>query len=134
MLASLGESRRAAVVAAAGRLIHDLAPVFLMCDPRDLGLSERVRDPHFGAPTLFLFDRYPGGTGLAEGLATKLPEVIAAASDRLGACPCADGCPSCIGVDYVFGSAGPQPLRGRELRPLVLDFLSSLIGHHTAPR
>ena len=127
-LAALGESRKAAVVAAAGRLIHDIAPVYLMCDPRDLGLSERVRDPHYDNPAIFLFDRYPGGTGLAEGLVERLPELFGAAAGRLGSCGCAEGCPSCIGVDYLESGQGRPLVRGRELKPLVRDFLIILAG------
>ncbi|MEI6388557.1 MAG: DUF1998 domain-containing protein, partial [Spirochaetota bacterium] len=110
---------------------RDIAPVFLMCDPRDLGLSERVRDPHFDAPAIFIYDRYPGGTGLAEGLVDKLDVVIAAARERLGSCGCSDGCPSCIGVDHVPGS-GPQPLvRGRDLKLRIRHFLAVLGGLDT---
>ncbi|HUX41169.1 MAG TPA: DEAD/DEAH box helicase [Rectinemataceae bacterium] len=127
-LASLGESKKGAIVAAVGRLLHDIAPIFLMCDPRDLGLSERVRDPHFGEPAIFLFDRYPGGTGLAEGLSSRLPELFSAAADRQGSCGCKDGCPSCIGVDFVPQGSGSPLVVGRELKPLVRDFLRTLGG------
>jgi DEAD/DEAH box helicase domain-containing protein len=91
---------RAAVLSGSGRLLHDLAPAFLMCDPRDLGRVERVRDPHFGVPAIYLYDKYPGGTGLSEGLARLLGKTVAAARERLSACPCGGGCPSCIGVDF----------------------------------
>ena len=37
------------VIQRLGVLLRTVAPVFLLCDPRDLGVSERVRDPHFGA-------------------------------------------------------------------------------------
>jgi len=127
-LSSLGEAKRAAVLAAAGRLIHDLAPVYLMCDPRDLGLSERLRDPHYLVPSLYFYDRYPGGTGLAEGLAPRLREAVAAARERLSGCACLDGCPSCIGVDYVAGGGAQGLVRGRELRPLVLTLLDLILG------
>ncbi len=131
VLAAIPETAKAAVIGAAGKLIRDIAPVFLMCDPRDLGLSERVRDPHFNAPAIFIYDRYPGGTGLAEGLVDKLDVVIRAARDRLGACSCADGCPSCIGVDHVPGS-GPAPLvRGRDLKQRIRHFLAVLGGLDT---
>jgi DEAD/DEAH box helicase domain-containing protein len=115
VLEGLDEMRRAAALAGSGRLVHDIAPAFLMCDPRDLGLAERVRDPHFGVPAFYIFDRYPGGTGLAEGLGASLPAVIAAAADRLASCPCTDGCPSCIGVDF-------DP----EVKRLVAAFLADL--------
>lgn len=114
-LAGLDDMEKAAVLSGAGRLIHDIAPAFLMCDPRDLGLAERVKDPHFGQPALYIFDHYPGGTGLSEGLAGLLPKVLSAAAERLGACPCGEGCPSCIGVDFGEGAAQA----GRAFRPLV---------------
>jgi DEAD/DEAH box helicase domain-containing protein len=98
-------------------LLHQLAPVFLMCDVRDLGswLGEetpvgeerRVRTvreirqallelPHF-SPTIYLYDSHPGGIGLAEKLYTLYPELIQHARARLGECQCQLGCPSCVG-------------------------------------
>ena len=105
VLSGLDEARKAAVIAGTGRLLHDIAPLFLMCDGRDLGRVERVRDPHFKVPTIFLYDKYPGGTGLAEGIAPRLADVARAALERASSCPCVDGCPSCIGVDF---TAVPQ--------------------------
>jgi DEAD/DEAH box helicase domain-containing protein len=71
--------------------------VYLLCDPRDLGIAERVRDPHFGVPALYIYDKYPGGTGLAEGFSRRTGEVLAAVSEALDRCPCKSGCPSCVG-------------------------------------
>ena len=87
------EALKAAVLSGVGRLLHDIAPAFLMCDPRDLGRTERVRDPHFGCPALYFFDQYPGGTGLAEGLSRLLTSSVSAARERLGSCACIGGCP-----------------------------------------
>ncbi|HLC43489.1 MAG TPA: DEAD/DEAH box helicase [Methylomirabilota bacterium] len=98
-------------------LLHQLAPVFLMCDVRDLGswLGEetpvgeerRVRTvreirqallelPHF-SPTIYLYDSHPGGIGLAEKLYTLYPDLIRHALTRLRECSCQLGCPSCVG-------------------------------------
>jgi len=85
------------VLSGAGTLIKTIAPVYLLCDPRDLGLAERVRDPHYGAPALYVYDRYPGGTGLAERLADRVEDLFAAALRAVEGCPCRDGCPSCVG-------------------------------------
>jgi DEAD/DEAH box helicase domain-containing protein len=82
----------------AGTLIKKIAPVYLLCDSRDIGISERVRDPHFAAPALYIWDKYPGGTGLAEALAGKLPLLFKTALASLEACPCKDGCPACVGA------------------------------------
>ena len=126
------EAFKAAVLSGAGRLLHDIAPAFLMCDPRDLGRVERLRDPHFGCAAIFFFDRYPGGTGLAEGLAGLLASSVSAARERLNACPCGGGCPSCIGVDFAdSGAAGLGPssaLDGSEVKARVRDLLGALSG------
>ncbi|MDR0302997.1 MAG: DEAD/DEAH box helicase [Treponema sp.] len=81
----------------AGNLIRNIAPVFLLCDPRDLGIAERVRDPHFGVPALYIYDKYPGGTGLTESLATRTEPLLAAIREAVNRCPCKNGCPSCVG-------------------------------------
>lgn len=134
MLSELDAASQALVLAGAGRLIHDIAPIFLMCDGHDLGISERVRDPHFGLPVLYLFDHYPGGTGLSESLSMRLSEVISAAAERLGACPCSDGCPSCVGVDLetAQGPGGPGSRGGAPLphgaKALVRSFLLALLA------
>ncbi|MDR2072646.1 MAG: DEAD/DEAH box helicase [Spirochaetaceae bacterium] len=96
-LATLDEAGAGSVLSGAGTLIKSIAPVYLLCDPRDLGIAERVRDPHFGLPALYIYDKYPGGTGLAEALGLKIPEVFAAAATAVTRCPCSSGCPSCVG-------------------------------------
>jgi DEAD/DEAH box helicase domain-containing protein len=85
------------ILAGIGTLIRLIAPVFLLCDPRDLGLAERVRDPHFGIPSLYVYDKYPGGTGLSEALSRRVVELFGAVRRVVERCPCASGCPSCVG-------------------------------------
>ncbi|MDR0464724.1 MAG: DEAD/DEAH box helicase [Treponema sp.] len=80
-----------------GTLIRYIAPLFLLCDSRDLGIAERVRDPHFRVPALYIYDKYPGGTGLAESLAQRIELLLRAINDALILCPCRNGCPSCVG-------------------------------------
>ncbi|GHT79505.1 putative ATP-dependent helicase YprA [Spirochaetia bacterium] len=97
VLAALDEEDAGSVLAGAGTLIKLIAPIFLLCDPRDLGVAERVRDPHFGIPALYVYDKYPGGTGLSEALARRTGELFGAAYRAVAACPCKTGCPSCVG-------------------------------------
>ena len=94
----LAEAEQGIVIQRLGVLLRTVAPVFLLCDPRDLGVSERVRDPHFQVPCLFLYDQYPGGIGLSEGFLRNLPQIVAGAAEVVARCPCANGCPSCIGA------------------------------------
>jgi len=96
-LADMDEATAGMVLGGAGQLIKLIAPVYLLCDPRDLGVAERVRDPHFGVSALYIYDKYPGGTGLAENLAIKAGELFKHAYLAVERCPCKDGCPSCVG-------------------------------------
>ncbi|MDR1353721.1 MAG: DEAD/DEAH box helicase [Treponema sp.] len=97
MLGSLAAEDPGSVLGGAGTLLKLIAPIFLLCDPRDLGIAERVRDPHFGVPVLFIYDRYPGGTGLSESLAGRISEIFRTAYRAVAGCPCKEGCPSCVG-------------------------------------
>ncbi|MEW6723654.1 MAG: DEAD/DEAH box helicase [Bacillota bacterium] len=82
----------------AGHLLTHAASLFLMCDRRDLHSTVEVRSPHTGQPTLFIYDHYPGGIGLAEKLYQQHGAVVDAALRILDHCPCTNGCPACVGV------------------------------------
>ncbi len=99
-LSGLDEESTGDLLAGLGTLIKSIAPVYLLCDPRDIGIAERVRDTHFEIPALYIYDHYPGGTGLAEGLADKVPDLLNAAAKAVFSCPCKNGCPSCIGPEH----------------------------------
>ena len=97
VLAAMDEAAAGLALSGAGSLIKLIAPVYLLCDPRDLGVAERVRDPHFGTGALYIYDKYPGGTGLAESLSQKIKELVHHVFFAVERCPCKDGCPSCVG-------------------------------------
>lgn len=97
VLAGLDEERIGSVLAGIGTLIKQIAPIFLLCDGRDIGIAERVRDPHFGIPALFIYDKYPGGTGLSEALARQGERLFSSIYQAVKRCPCKSGCPSCVG-------------------------------------
>ena len=78
-------------------LLRNLAPVFLMCDPGDLGSTVEARDAESHQPAIIVYDGVPGGAGLAPRLVELWPRLAAAAQERVTACPCPGGCPSCVG-------------------------------------
>jgi DEAD/DEAH box helicase domain-containing protein len=96
-IADLDQAQVGPAIARLGTLVRNVAPVFLLCDPRDIGVAERVRDPHFGCPALYVYDQYPGGSGLSEAFVGKVELVMQAAVDLLSGCSCSEGCPSCVG-------------------------------------
>ncbi|MFN2520658.1 MAG: DEAD/DEAH box helicase [Candidatus Limnocylindria bacterium] len=101
-------------LAGLGNLLHGLAPLFLMCDPHDLGLAVEVRSPHTERPTVYLFDMTPGGVGFSERLFRATDALLERAREHIASCGCDDGCPSCVGPAYALG---------REVKPAVAELL-----------
>jgi len=96
-LEEVPDEMKAPVVSRTATLIRVVAPVFLLSRPGDLGVAGRILDPHHGVSGIYVYDNYPGGIGLAESLADRLPDLLHAASELIRACPCEEGCPSCVG-------------------------------------
>ncbi len=79
-------------------VLGHVAPLFVLCDPMDLRVIAQRKAVHSGAPTIFLYDRYPGGVGLSEQVYQDADRLLAACKDVIEACRCEKGCPSCTGV------------------------------------
>jgi len=113
----IGRAELEAGLAGLGRLAANVAPIYLMCDPRDLGVSPQVRSPFTGLPTIYLYDAYPGGVGLSHRVYSLVPELLRAVRRVAADCPCSDGCPSCVGPPDGAGPGAKAPAR------LILDRL-----------
>lgn len=86
-------------------VLGNVAPLYLMCDPRDLGVVAQTRSPHTEAPTLFLYEKVPGGIGFSEKLYQIHEDLLRASLDLVGGCPCLSGCPACVGPPTQVGEA-----------------------------
>ncbi len=95
--AMIGELMQAPVLSRVSTLIRNTAPLFLLCRSTDIGVSGRVRDPHFECPGIFIYDTYPGGIGLADNFTDKMEDIFQASLDLVSDCACKEGCPSCVG-------------------------------------
>jgi len=93
-------------LAALSHALHNIAPLYLMCDPNDLGRVYEIRSPHTGRPTIYLYERAPGGVGLAERLFRLHDDLMKAAAELVSNCGCEWGCPSCVGPVLEVGSTG----------------------------
>jgi len=111
-------------LAALSHALLNIAPLFLMCDPNDLGRVYEIRSPHTGAPTIYLYERAPGGTGLAERMFRIHAELMTAAEELVRTCGCDWGCPSCVGPILEVGNTGKSDC---------LTLLRSAITHETEP-
>ena len=87
-------------------VLRQVACLYLMCDARDLGAYAQTRAPHSGAPTVFVYERYPGGVGMAPRLFELAGPVLAASSALIRECACQSGCPSCVGPALEVGEDG----------------------------
>ena len=91
-----------------GRVARTTAALLLMSDPRDLGVLAQVQAPFTGRPTVYLYDSVPGGVGLTERLYDMTEELVRACREAVETCPCADGCPACVGPAIEVGRRGKQ--------------------------
>ena len=66
------------------------------CDRWDIGGLSTNLHPGTGLPTVFVYDGYPGGAGLAERGYDAFPTWIQATLDAVQSCTCPAGCPSCV--------------------------------------
>ncbi|MBN1826092.1 MAG: DEAD/DEAH box helicase [Candidatus Eisenbacteria bacterium] len=76
-------------------LLQAVLPLHAMCDPSNLGGV--VESSNLGRPSIFIYDRFPKGLGLAEKGFDLIDRVLADALELVRGCPCREGCPSCVG-------------------------------------
>jgi DEAD/DEAH box helicase domain-containing protein len=132
LAAALGLPRAAFLEGLAGLsyVLQSLAALRCLCDVADLGRAIGDREgrwsfavssadhgptPRGGEPgpkpaggsafrpTVFLYERYPGGSGLAEGIHRQTRQLLADALELVQSCACEDGCPSCVGPGGEIG-------------------------------
>jgi DEAD/DEAH box helicase domain-containing protein len=125
--------------------LESVATLLLMCDRRDVGTTIGERPPssesasavgtieefipsrmddtissnpkEFFEPNLYLFDAYPGGIGFSEPLFRTHALLVQKTRELIAACPCEQGCPSCV------GPAGDLAPRAKEAALAILDRL-----------
>lgn len=137
----LTAGNRAAAWRAIGKLLRRVAPLFLRCQPSDLGLSTEVRAGHFHAPAIYLYDHQPGSVGLGAGLFRDHRDIIEAALGVLQRCECQLGCPACVGPVEEVGAMGKETalavlldfVRGRPLEDAALVILDPALAPAEVP-
>ncbi len=105
-------------------VLGTIAPLFLMCDPRDIGVAAEVKSPFTNKATVTIYDKIPGGVGFSQKLHDTHETLLTAALDLIGACSCANGCPSCVGTPIEAGERGKHLTHG---------ILKLLLGRRIAP-
>jgi DEAD/DEAH box helicase domain-containing protein len=101
--------------------LHHVSPLFMMCDLMDVNVS--VGDNATGKsvpprdirsqihadtetapfadinfePNIYIYDNFPGGIGLSPSLFELEKKLLHHSLKTIQACPCREGCPSCVG-------------------------------------
>lgn len=91
-----------------GALLHNVAPLLVMCDPGDLQMAIQVRSPHTGLPTIHLWQAVPGGVGLSAHLFHESDHLVRLALELVQRCACSEGCPGCVGPPPAPGLGAKQ--------------------------
>jgi DEAD/DEAH box helicase domain-containing protein len=60
------------------------------------GISHPYHLDTGGLATVFIYDAYPGGVGIANACYLRLKELLTDTLELLRDCPCDEGCPSCV--------------------------------------
>ena len=99
--------------------LTNLAPLYLMCDPQDIGMhvertevagvARRQREPvapdivvevavsASQLPTIYIYERAAAGLGFSARLFELHTTLIEAAHELIANCGCPQGCPACVG-------------------------------------
>ena len=121
--------------------LGSMATLLMMCDRRDLGTAVGERPPsaateidwedfavpantseakEFFEPNLYIYDAYPGGIGFSEPLHRACDALLHRTVELISACPCENGCPSCV---------GPTADRSDSTKKVSLEILGRLCGN-----
>jgi len=95
--ASLSQDALQSALLGLANLLANIASLELMCEPSDLGVTAHIRSPFTGAPTIYIYEKYPGGVGFSEQLFEAHGRLLQRALSIIARCPCPAGCPSCVG-------------------------------------
>jgi DEAD/DEAH box helicase domain-containing protein len=85
------------------------------------GISTALH-PDTGKPQIFIYDGHPGGVGIAEKGYELIERLWQVTLDSVRACPCQDGCPSCIQSPKCGNNNKPLDKKAAQI------LLESLVG------
>ncbi|WP_096188916.1 DEAD/DEAH box helicase [Evansella halocellulosilytica] len=116
------ENKIEQVLMGMAHVFQHVACVKVMCDKNDLHAVPEVKAIHSQQPTIFLYDRYPGGIGLSKSVYEQMEPILFDALQFIGSCPCESGCPTCVGIG---GASGDMNVK-TEVKKLIQ---SSMVSH-----
>ena len=102
-----------------------IMPFHVMCDRWDIGGVSTPNHPDTMKPTVFIYDGFEGGIGLAEKAFELFAEIAGRSHELVRDCRCEDGCPACIYSPKCGNNNKPLDKRGTML---ILEELLALMA------
>lgn len=121
LIGSISQSAMQNGLLGLSNIISNSAPIYLMCDPRDIRVVYQVKSTFTQRPTLYVYDSYPGGVGFSEKLYGLHRELFITAKKMIEGCRCEEGCPSCVGPLNEFSGKGNPKEMTLRLIDIVLE-------------
>jgi len=73
-----------------------LFPLLVLCDRNDIGGISCPLHEQTEMASIFVYDGYPGGVGLAKEAFKKMDSLLTQTEQTVASCECNTGCPSCV--------------------------------------
>ncbi|MFO7890301.1 MAG: DEAD/DEAH box helicase [bacterium] len=105
---NLSETNLVSGLTALSNVFENVAPIWVMTDPRDLRTIPMLRAPLSQKPTIFIYESTPGGVGYSKKLFSIHQDLLDAARELIISCSCKGGCPSCVGPVLEVGESGKE--------------------------
>jgi DEAD/DEAH box helicase domain-containing protein len=99
-----------------------LLPLVATCDRWDIGGLSTPMHPDTDVATIFIYDGYPGGAGIAERGFRSGERLVQATLETVRTCRCSRGCPSCVQSPKCGN--GNEPLD----KPGAVALLAAMLG------
>ena len=96
-------------------------PFAVLCDRRDIGGLSTPLHPHTDRSTIFIYDGYPGGVGLARQGYETIDDLAATTLDLVDSCGCERGCPACVQSPHCGNANDPLD------KHVATDLLTALV-------
>jgi len=106
---------------AAEHAMISMFPFQFLCDRRDIGGLSTPMHPHTDRSTIFIYDGYPGGVGLARRGYETIDDLAETTLSMLDSCDCESGCPACVQSPHC-GNANDPLSKG-----VAIDLLTALV-------
>ncbi|MFC7132772.1 MULTISPECIES: DEAD/DEAH box helicase [Salinibaculum] len=106
---------------AAEHAMISMFPFQFLCDRRDIGGLSTPMHPHTDRSTIFIYDGYPGGVGLARSGYETIDDLAETTLEMVTSCGCERGCPACVQSPHCGNANDPLS------KSVATDLLNALV-------